>query len=138
MLCGVSVVRLTEPAKLLPAGDRSVASRLEGSTRYFIFHIHNPVRPLRIVVADPGIRDVVELVPTKAHEVVETCSSHCADERLGGGYNSICVDARAQHPNLGFEELKPRVVDWGELVCEEGQQRIGQSFQGILQCLKTA
>ena len=41
------------------------------------------MRPLRNVVADPGIRDVVELVPTEAHEVIETFAFHRADDRLG-------------------------------------------------------
>ena len=53
--------------------------------QYFILHVHTPVRPLRIVVADPGIRDVVELVPTEAHEVVETLPFYRLDERLGEG-----------------------------------------------------
>ena len=40
------------------------------------------------------------------------------------GYNSICIDARAQHADLGFEELKPGVVHGREPVREEGQHRI--------------
>ena len=40
---------------------------------------------------------------------------------LGGGYNPISVDARTQHADLCFEELKPGVVHRREPVSEEGQ-----------------
>ena len=95
MLCGVSIVGLDESAKLLLAADRSVASRLEGSIQYFVFHVQAPVRPLRIVVADPGARNVIELVPAEAHEVIEAFAFHCADEGLGEGIRLGCLDGTA-------------------------------------------
>ena len=50
------------------------------------------MRALGIVVVDPGIRDVVELVPAKAHEVIETLPFDGADERFCEGIGLRCLD----------------------------------------------
>ena len=103
MLCGVSIVRLYQFAKLLLAADCSVTSRSEGSIQYFIFHVKTAVRPLRNVVADPGIRDVVELVPAKAREVIEAFTFHRADDRLGEVIRLGCLDRTVK----SFQRILP-------------------------------
>jgi len=57
-------------------------SLLECTVQNFVVHAYAAVRPLGVVVTDPGARDVIELVPTEAHEVVEAFPFDGADERL--------------------------------------------------------
>ena len=54
------------------------------------------MRPLRIVVADPGARNVIELVPAEAHEVIETLPFDGADERFREGIRLGCLDWTAE------------------------------------------
>ena len=50
------------------------------------------MRALGVVIADPGIRDVIELVPAEAHEVIEAFPLYGADERLRESVRLGCLD----------------------------------------------
>ena len=54
------------------------------------------MRSLRVVVADPCARNVVELVPAEAHEVIETLPFYRADKRFREGLRLGCLDRAAE------------------------------------------
>ena len=53
------------------------------------------MRALRIVMTNPDVGDVIELVSTEAHEVVEAFPFYCPDERFREGIRLGCLDRTA-------------------------------------------
>ena len=82
-LGGVTIVRSDDPAELSFAADDTVIPWPERFVEDVIFDSRASVRSLCIVVLDPGLDDVSELIPAEANEVVQAFPLQRTDEGLG-------------------------------------------------------
>ena len=66
-----AVVRLDEAAQLLFAANFAGTSWAKASVEDIVVHADSSMRPFGVVVVDPAVDNVVELVAAKAHEMVQ-------------------------------------------------------------------
>ena len=70
-LRGVPAIRLNDAAELTLAANRAMCLWLERFVEHFVVHTDASMGSLRVVIMDPGLRDVVKLVKVEADEVVQ-------------------------------------------------------------------
>ena len=85
-LCGVAVVRLDDAAELLLASNATSQLRSKGFVQNLVVHADTPMWSFRVIVPEPRSDDIVELLLTEAHEVIEAFvfeRSYTGEPRLG-------------------------------------------------------
>ena len=73
-LSSFALVGLDEPSELLLATNPAGESRCEIYIQDVVVYSYSSVRPFGVVVADPCPVDVIDLVQTEAHEMIQAFS----------------------------------------------------------------
>ena len=107
-LSGVAVVRLDDAAELGFTSNASSELGSKGLVENLVTHSDPSMRTDGVVVPDPCPDDVMQLLLTETHEVVEAFVLECTDERFDEG---ICLGRSDGRPDGLHALLEPEVTE---------------------------